>query len=173
MRTSPLKVSFKSIIAATAMVAALGTAAPVFASDAATPQSTQQQHPYGGHHPHHRWHNHGGMMMHGLHQLDLSDAQKQSIHAAFKSSREGMRTQFHALMQQRRAFETAVPGTPGFDTAYGSYAQAAAASAEARVKAEADLRTQIYSLLTDTQRAKLANLQAQHEQERQARSSRS
>ncbi len=102
------------------------------------------------------------MMMRGLHQLDLSDAQKQSIHAAFKSSREGMKTQFQGLMQQRRAFQTAVPGTPEFNTAYGSYAQAAAAAAEARVKAEADLRTQIYSLLTDEQRAKLATLQVQH-----------
>lgn len=165
MRTLPLKTQFKALFLTTALAAALGTAVPAFADNApAAPvvQNCNEQ----GHHGHHGWKHHRGMMPRELHQLDLSDAQKQSIHAAFKSSRESMRPQFKGLMQQRRAFETAVPGTPEFNTAYGSYAQNAAAVAEARVKAEADLRTQVYSVLTDTQRAKLATLQAQHEHHR-------
>ncbi len=152
--------SFKKILLAAAVAAALGTAAPVFAQDAPPAPMAAQHH---GHDGHQGWKHHRGMkMMRNLHQLDLSDAQKQSIHTAFKSSRAGMQTQFEGLMQQRRAFEMAVPGTPAFNAAYGSYAQAAAVVAQARVKAEADLRVQIYNLLTEPQRAKLATLQAQH-----------
>jgi len=159
--TSFKAASFKKVLLAAAVAAALGTAAPVFAQDA-PPAPMAAQHC--DHHGHQGWKHHRGMkMMRNLHQLDLSDAQKQSIHTAFKSSRAGMRTQFEGLMQQRRAFETAVPGTLTFNTAYGSYAQAAAVVAQARVKAEADLRVQIYNLLTEPQRAKLATLQAQHQ----------
>lgn len=172
MRITPRSVSAKSIFLAAALAATIGTAAPAFAQDAPPPPPPAAgQHCGGpGHHGHHGWgHKRGMMMMHELHQLDLSDAQKQSIREAGKSTRENMKAQFQSLMQQRRAFESAVPGTPEFNTAYGSYSQAAAAAAEARIKAEADLRTQVYSLLTADQRAKLATLKAQHQQKWQSR----
>lgn len=157
---TPLK---PMLFVAAVAAAALGIAVPAFAQDAPPPPAAAQHCSGTHHHGQHGWRHHRGMMMmRGLHQLDLSDAQKQSIHAAFKSSREGMRVQFKGLMQQRRAFETAVPGTPEFNTAYGSYAQSAATATEARVKAEADLKTRIYNLLTDAQRAKLATMQTQH-----------
>ena len=167
MRNTPRNLSIKSIFLAMALATA--AAAPAFAQDGPPPPPSGE-HCGGPDHHGHRGHKHG-MMMHDLHQLDLSDAQKQAIHQAMKATRDNMKAQFQSLMQQRRAFESAVPGTPEFNTAYGSYSQAAASAAEARIKAEADLRTQIYGQLTDDQRAKLATLKAQHQQKWQSRAS--
>jgi periplasmic protein CpxP/Spy len=114
---------------------------------------------------HHGWHHHhrGGAMMHELKELNLSDAQKASVKALFKTSHQQLKPQFQALMTQRQALNAATPGSPAFQTAAASLAQAASSAASARVQEEATLRTQIYGLLTDAQKSQLATLQAQHQ----------
>ncbi|HWY23600.1 MAG TPA: Spy/CpxP family protein refolding chaperone [Nevskia sp.] len=111
------------------------------------------------------WHHHhrGGAMMHELKALNLSDSQKASVKTLFKSSREQLKPQFQAMMAQRQAFNSAVPGSPEFNSAESALAQAASSAASARVQQEAALRTQIYALLSDAQKQQLATLQAQHQ----------
>ncbi|HWY24408.1 MAG TPA: Spy/CpxP family protein refolding chaperone, partial [Nevskia sp.] len=111
------------------------------------------------------WHHHhrGGAMMHELKELNLSDSQKASIKTLFKTSHEQFKPQFEALRTQHQAFAAATPGSPEFQSATSSLAQAASSAASARVQQEAELRTQVYALLTDAQKQQLATLQAQHQ----------
>ncbi len=113
----------------------------------------------GGWHHHH----HGGALMHELHELNLSDSQKATIKSMFQVSRAQQKAQFESLIAQHQALETATPGTAAYESATTSLASAAAAMASAHVQAEAALRTQIFGVLSDTQKAQLATLQAQHQ----------
>ncbi len=111
------------------------------------------------------WHHHhrGGVLMHELKELNLSDSQKASVKTLFKNTHEQLKPQFQAVMSQRQAFNSAVPGSPEFNNAAAALAQAESAAASARVQQEAELRTQIYALLSDAQKQQLATLQAQHQ----------
>lgn len=111
------------------------------------------------------WHHHhrGGILMHDLKALDLSDAQKASIKTLLQNTRQQLKPQFEALRAQRQALDAAVPGSPEFHNAAAALAQAASVAAAARVQQQAELRTQIYALLSDAQKAQLAALQAQHQ----------
>lgn len=116
------------------------------------------QGPGGGWH-----HHHGDAMMHELKELNLTDAQQASVKSLVQANHAQFKPQFEALMSQHQAFEAATPGTAAYENAAASLAQAASAAASAHVQAEAALRTQIYALLTDAQKAQLVTLQAQHQ----------
>lgn len=111
------------------------------------------------------WHHHhrGGVLMHELKALDLSEAQKASIKTLCQNTRQQLKPQFEAVRAQRQAFNAATPGSPEFQNAAAALAQAASAAAGARVQQEAELRTQVYALLNDAQKQQLATLQAQHQ----------
>lgn len=106
--------------------------------------------PHGGHH------GHGGPFLHELHDLDLSDAQRQTIHGYVKASFQSARAELQNLHSLRHAFDTAAPGSAGYSTAVAQLADAESKAASGRVQAMAALRTQIYSVLTDPQKAQLA-----------------
>lgn len=111
----------------------------------------------------HAWrHHHHGEAMMVLKQLNLSDSQKASVKELVKASHEQLKPQFEALRSQRQAFNAATPGSPEFQSAATGLAQAESAAAGARVQQQAELRTQIYNLLSDAQKAQLKTLQAQH-----------
>lgn len=111
------------------------------------------------------WHHHhrGGELMHELKALNLSDTQKASVKALFKSTHEQLKPQFQAVMTQRQALNAAIPGSAEFNNAASALAQAESAAASTRVQQQAELRTQIYALLTDAQKQQYATLQAQHQ----------
>lgn len=110
------------------------------------------------------WHHHrGGALMHELQELNLSDSQKASVETLLQNAHQQLKPQFQALMKQRQAFNSAVPGSPEFNNAEAALAQAASSAASARVQQEAELRTQVYALLSDAQKQQLAALQAQHQ----------
>jgi protein CpxP len=112
----------------------------------------------------HEWHHHhGGEMMHQLKALNLSDEQKASVKQLFKASHEQNKAQFLSFRAAHQAFESATPGTAEYQSAAASLSQAASAAAGARVQQSAELRAQIYALLTDAQKAQWATLQSQHE----------
>ncbi len=112
--------------------------------------------------PHHDgWHHPPSPLMHVLHQLDLSDAQKASMKQLFEAERETMKPQSEAVHSARHAFNAVTPGDPAFAATAGALADAEASAARAHVQADADLRTKAYALLTDEQKAKLATLLAQ------------
>lgn len=119
--------------------------------------------------PHGGWGHHGGG--HGMmayNQLGLSDAQKASIKKIMQTNFAQTQTQFQALRQQRQAFEALTPTSPGYQAAATRLAQAEAAAAQARVLRQADIRAQVYAVLTPAQQAQLAaqktERQARHQQ---------
>ncbi len=119
-------------------------------------------HGWHGHHDHH-----GQMMM--LHKLNLSDAQKASVKQILSTSRARNKAQWQALRQQREAFEAMTPNQVGYQAATASLAQAEGQATQARVQQMANLRAQIYAVLTPAQQAQAATLQAEAQARRQQR----
>jgi len=106
----------------------------------------------------------GGVgLMHEMHQLNLTPDQITSIKQLFENSKTQLQPQYQALKQQRENFAKAVPGSAEYQAAADSLAQASSAIATARVQQEASLRTQIYALLTNDQKAQLTTLTAQRQ----------
>ncbi|HVX06209.1 MAG TPA: Spy/CpxP family protein refolding chaperone [Rhodanobacteraceae bacterium] len=117
----------------------------------------------------HAWHGHHGMAMSGhmYEQLNLSDAQRSQIQQLVKQNFAQAKPQMQALRQARQAFEAAAPGTADYQTAASNLAEAEADAARARTTNRANLRAQIYELLTPAQRTQLASLQAERKAQRQ------
>lgn len=113
----------------------------------------------------HAWHGHHGMAMggHMYKQLNLSDTQRTQIKQMMQQGRAQAKPQMHALRQARQAFEAATPGTATYQTAASNMAEAEADAARTRATQRADLRAQIYQVLTPEQRSQLASLQAQRQ----------
>lgn len=137
----------KTYLLSAALVAMLGCAPLAFA------QQTD-----------HAWHGHHGMAMggHMYDQLNLSDAQHTQIKQLTRQTLAQAKPQMQALRQARQAFESATPGTAGYQTAASNLAEAEADAARTRTTTRANLRAQIYQVLTPAQRTQLASLRAQH-----------
>jgi len=139
-------------------------AAPV--DQSAAPGSQQQMQHHGRHgHRHGRHGNfHRGHDM-NLRKLDLTEAQRSSVKQIVKNSFTQNRTQWQALRQQRQAFESMTPDQVGYQAAADRLAQAEADATKLRVQQRANIRAQIYAVLTPQQKATLATQRS----ERQAR----
>lgn len=116
------------------------------------------KHPHCGHHGGH--HGMGGPMMEVFKQLDLSEAQKKTVHELMKNGHENMRSQGDAMRAQHRAFLTAIPGTAGYQQQVNQMADAAADAARSHVQAMAELHGKIYAVLTPEQQARLPGILA-------------
>ena len=114
------------------------------------------------------WHgHHGGGEMMAFQKLDLSDAQRASIKQIMSSSREQNKPARQALGQQRAAFEAMPPTSAGYRAAAASLAKAEGQATQERVMRMADLRAQVYNLLTPAQQSQLATLKTQEQSRRQ------
>lgn len=115
---------------------------------------------FGGHHGGHGF----GMAMQ---KLNLTDAQRDSIRNLVKTSFSQNKSQRDSLRQQRQAFESMTPDQVGYQDAAARLAQAEAAATQTRVQQQAQLKAQIYALLTPQQKAQWATLKQEREQRRQ------
>ncbi len=111
-------------------------------------------------------HSRGGMDM-GLGKLDLTDAQRASIKQIVKTSFAQNKTQWQALRQQRSAFESMTPDQVGYQAAAASLAQAEADATRVRVQQKANVRAQIYAVLTPAQKVQMASMKQQKQARRQ------
>jgi Spy/CpxP family protein refolding chaperone len=109
--------------------------------------------------PHHAMHE----AMHMLHQLDLSTDQRDQIHALIEGAFKDFHAERASLRQMHHQVMVTPPDSPDFAPAVSQLADAEANAARARVQRHAELKTKIYAILTDAQKAKLADLIAQHE----------
>lgn len=116
--------------------------------------------------PHFGGHRGHGMDM-AMQKLNLTDAQRASIRDLVKNSFAQNKTQRDALRQQRQAFESMTPDQVGYQAAAARLAQAEAAATQTRVQQHAQLKAQIYALLTPQQKAQWATLKQEREQRRQ------
>jgi Spy/CpxP family protein refolding chaperone len=106
-----------------------------------------------------RWHPHGmmggGMMLHALHQLNLTDAQQRSI----KQILTNARTQREAQRQSAGAPNLAALSNPG-DPNHAAALQDFEARVTARIQARDQIEQQIYGVLSTEQRTQLAAILA-------------
>jgi Spy/CpxP family protein refolding chaperone len=110
-------------------------------------------------------HRHGHDM--GLGKLDLTEAQHASIKQIVHNSFAQNKAQRQALHQQRKAFESMTPDQVGYQAAAARLAQAEGDATRVRVQQKANVRAQIYAVLTPTQKAKMATLRAQKQARRE------
>lgn len=115
------------------------------------------------------WHGHGGH--HGafmaLSKLNLTDAQRASIKQIMKTSFAQGKTQRQAVRQARQTFAALTPNQAGYQDAANQLAQAEAAATQQRVLQQAQVRAQVYAVLTPQQQAELATMKAQAQARRQ------
>lgn len=123
--------------------------------------------PFGGQGHGHGRHGHGDRQMKMMHKLNLTDAQKTSIKQIISSHREQNKAARQALRQQRQAFEAMTPGSAGYQAAAASLAQASGQATQTRIQEMANIRAQVYALLTPSQRAQAATLKAKAQARRE------
>jgi Spy/CpxP family protein refolding chaperone len=104
------------------------------------------------------WHHHrggmmGGFMMHALHQLNLTAAQKQSVHGILASAR----TQAQAQQQSTGGPNFSALANPG-DPNHAAALQAMQTRMTARLQAREAVQQQIYGVLTADQKTQLASI---------------
>lgn len=117
--------------------------------------------------PHGGWHSHGRAQLMVLKKLNLTDAQRASVKQILQTSFAQNKTQRQALKQQRSAFESMTPDQVGYQAAAASLAQAEGAATQQRVQQQANIRAQIYAVLTTSQKAQLATFKAQQQARQQ------
>jgi Spy/CpxP family protein refolding chaperone len=109
----------------------------------------------GGNHQH--WHHHrgamGGFLMHALHQLNLTDAQKQTVHTILAAARAQAKAQHQSAGAPNFA-AMANPGDPGHPAAV----QEMQTRLTARIQARDAVQQQIYGVLTAEQKTQLASI---------------
>lgn len=111
----------------------------------------------GGNHRH--WHHHGGgmmgggMLVHSLHQLNLTDAQKQSVHSILTTARTNAKAQHQSAGTPNFA-ALANPGDPNHAAAL----QDMQSRMTARIQAREAVQQQIYGVLTTDQKTQLASI---------------
>ena len=144
-----------------ATLAMTGMAGTVFAqttsssgSAAATPPAVTAGPGAGQWHHHHR-DRMGGMMMHVLHQLNLTDAQKQSVHSILANAR----TQAQAQRKNAGPPNFAALANPG-DPNHAAALQDFQSRMAARIQARDQIQQQIYGVLTADQKSQFAAILA-------------
>ncbi|HEY6641991.1 Spy/CpxP family protein refolding chaperone [Povalibacter sp.] len=103
-------------------------------------------------------HRHGGASLMGtLKQLDLTDAQKQSVQSIFAGGKEQRR----ALRSQQRSNRAALATTMPDDAKYPALVAVQKQLAADAIQQLSDTQTQLYAVLTAEQKARIPQLLAE------------
>lgn len=124
---------------------------------AASYAGTAQRAAPGAHHDRmhvHKHERHGPPLARLVQRLDLTDAQRQSVRSILESSAEQRR----ALRKEQRATMKATLSTMPDDPSYPALIDKRKQLASAAIQHRSDLNVQIYSLLTEEQKARLPML---------------
>jgi Spy/CpxP family protein refolding chaperone len=150
------KVLFGTLLAGGA---ALAVAGGFSIADAQTTSTATTTPPggQGGHWGHHR---HGGMW-HLYSQLGLTAEQKASIKSIFQAAKPQLQTLHQQAQANHLKLQQATPGGANYSATVAEVAQENATLASQRTTQSEEIRTQIYAVLTPTQKTQLATLQAQ------------
>jgi protein CpxP len=156
--------SIRNLLSATLLTggAALTSAAGMSMASAADEAATTQPLPAP-----HEWHHHGGPWR-LLGKLGLNAAQKQQIKEIMTAARPQMQT----LHEQMRANSVKLRQTPPNDPSYAgvvSQASQTEGSLAAQMMTQrADVRAQVFKVLTPAQQGQLATLEAQMQTQMQS-----
>ena len=115
------------------------------------------------------WHRHGhagmrgafdGGFMAALRQLNLSDAQKQSIRSILATARSSMQPPQQTADTAMQAFESTVPDDPNYPQVVANAIRESQQMAQRRIQRLSDIRTQLYAVLSPDQKTQLPALLA-------------
>ena len=140
------------LAAGAALAGAAGISAATSADEAPSPTP-----PAAGEHG---WHHHRGPW-HLLAKLGLSAAQKQQVKEIFAVARPQMQSlheQMHANMQKLRQTQ---PTDPNYSSIASQASQTHGSLAAQAMTQKAELRAQVFKVLTPAQQAQLATLESQ------------
>ena len=122
------------------------------------------------------WHRHGhpgmgggfdGGFMAALHELNLSDTQKQSIHSIMSAARTSLQSAHAAPSAAMQAFATALPDDPNYPQLVANAIQQSQQMAAQHIQHMSDIRTQVYAVLSADQKKQLPALLTKIAAERQ------
>jgi Spy/CpxP family protein refolding chaperone len=154
-----------SLLAAAALATAAG-AAPAAADEASSaPPPPPGPHGWGGHGPRH----HGWGPQRLFSKLGLSADQQQSVEAILAAKRPELKSLHQQMRANSQKLWQTKPDDPNYAGTVAEVSQANAALLTQQITMTADLRAQLYGVLTQPQKTQLAALEAQmraHMQER-------
>ena len=158
--------SIRNLLTATLLTtgAVMTAAAGLSIASAQTTTTTPPAGPSG----HHGWHHHRGPW-HLLSKLGLSDAQKtqiKSIMTAAKPEMQSLHQQMRANMQK---LEQTQPSDANYSTIASQVSQTHGSLSAQMLTQRANVRAQIFKVLTPAQQTQLATLKAQMAARRQSR----
>jgi len=146
-------VLFGTLVAGGAVLATVGGLSIASAQEATT--ATANTGYSGGHFHHH----HGGLWREYSH-LGLTDDQKASMKAIFTAAKPQMQTLHQQAQANHLKLLQTKPDDPNYQTVVAEVAQSEATLASQRSTEQAQLRAQLYAVLTPAQKTQLATQQA-------------
>jgi len=153
--------SIRNLLTTTLLAAGalLTAASSVSVASAADDTTTAPPPPPGAQEPH-GWHHHGGPW-HLLSKLNLSADQKAQV----KTIMTAARPQMESLHQQMRAnmlkLQQTAPTDPNYATITSQVSQAHGSLQAQMLTQHAEIRSQVFKVLTPAQQAQLSTLEAQ------------
>lgn len=102
-------------------------------------------------------------------ELALTDAQRQSIRGLFESARPAMQQRREQAMANAELMRKTQPGAPDYQAVVARVSRTAGELAASGVSDAAQLRSQVWAVLTPEQRIKAQQLGEQHQQRRKER----
>ena len=159
--------SIRNLLGATLLTtgAVMTAAAGLSIASAQTTTTTTPTEPSGGHHG---WHHHRGPW-HMLSKLGLSDAQKTQIKSIMTAAKPEMQSLHQQMRTNMEKLQQTQPSDANYSSIASQVSQAQGSLFAQMMTQTANVRAQIYKVLTPAQQTQLATLQAQIAARRQSR----
>src|ERR1700679_2564190 len=116
---------------------------------------------------HHGWHHHRGPW-HLLSKLSLSDAQKTQIKSIMTAAKPEMQSLHQQMRANMEKLQQTQPSNANYSTIASQVSQTHGSLSAQMMTQRANVRAQIYKVLTPAQQTQLATLQAQMAARRQS-----
>jgi protein CpxP len=141
------------VTAGVALTAAMGVSIASAADEAATTQPPSAPGPHG-------WHHHGGEW-HLLGKLGLNAAQKQQIKELMTAARPQMQTLREQMQANMAKLRQTPPTDPNYASVVSQVSQTHGTLSGQMMTQRAEVRAQVFKVLTPAQQGQLATLEAQ------------
>ncbi|MGA2777971.1 MAG: Spy/CpxP family protein refolding chaperone [Steroidobacteraceae bacterium] len=144
-------------VVAVSLPLATAGAAPQSTDGAAT-TTAPAAGPYGGHHGHHGW-----GLAHLYSKLGLSADQQASVKSILTAAGPGLKSLHQQMRANSLKLRQTTPDDPNYASVANEVSQTHGALSTQLVAQMADVRSQLYAILTPAQKTQLAALQAQQQ----------
>ncbi len=143
------------LTAGAALTAAAGMSAASAADEATAPQTAAPQTAAQG------WHHHRGGPWHLLSKLNLSASQKQQIKDIMTTAHPQMQSLHEQMRANMQKLQQTAPTDPNYSSIASQVGQTHGSLAAQAFTQRAELRAQVYKVLTPAQQSQLTALEAE------------